>query len=720
MILADKIIEYGGDLHFEWPSQCALWQQPSVQEMVRRFSMHRIDIHGCALGLRARTGMPIKKPWSIMTTSKHMVEGFKDKKCPGPEVHATHTPCAGSETKRTEEYTDAMTDIAHEAVARDARDNGAPDVTAPVEENPECEANDEDQHRPHQSEPGLWCSLVTKTLHPRDPAARSPKARKAIMKELADLRFMTTWEEDKPFEYLEAKKKFPKAHFARLFAIVGVKHFEDPDEEAHVWKGRIVLSGDAIRTASGDWAIFADVGSVPSTMTAARIALACAALLPRARILQSDCIRAYVQAEMDSPDGVVTFVELPKEWHPPSWKGMQRPVCRLLKALYGHPRAGDLWHNKLDGILTGLGFTKLEAWPSVYTYHEKGEVVVVVVYVDDLLIAGTSAMDAIIKKLREQVLMDDPHDVDKYLGVHHKIKRTGRVTEMAFDMRAYLQNVVKNFKQETGMTLKPVHTPYAPAISDKQLEDLMSREGVLHASAASHIMKVMYAARMAAPQLLTSVCRLASEITKWTAESDRKLVRLMAYIESFPELVMYGSLSLDDLENIKIIAWPDADLNSDPNSSRSTSGCWIELSAGERSFPLAWWSKKQDCTATHTCEAETVSACTALKEVVPMQDFLEAALGRPVPAVLKEDNSAALIACSKGYSPAMRGLRRTQRVSIGYIHDVISTPATSSTGGVVMEKAPTATHKGDMFTKPLDTNKFNLSLGLIQVKPWKP
>ena len=85
-----------------------------------------------------------------------MVEGLKDKKCPGPEVHATHTPCAGSETKRTEEYTDAMTDIAHEAVARDARDNGTPDVTAPVEESPECEANDEDQHRPQQSEPGLW------------------------------------------------------------------------------------------------------------------------------------------------------------------------------------------------------------------------------------------------------------------------------------------------------------------------------------------------------------------------------------------------------------------------------------------------------------------------------------------------------------------------------------------------------------------------------------
>ena len=97
--------------------------------------MHKVDIHGCALGLQGRSGMPIKKPWSIMTTSKNMVEGFKDKKCPGPGVHATHTPCAGSETKRTKEYTNAMTDIAHEAVAQDARLNGAADVTAPVEEN---------------------------------------------------------------------------------------------------------------------------------------------------------------------------------------------------------------------------------------------------------------------------------------------------------------------------------------------------------------------------------------------------------------------------------------------------------------------------------------------------------------------------------------------------------------------------------------------------------
>ena len=62
-----------------------------------------------------------------------------------------------------------------------------------------------------------------------------------------------------------------------------------------------MLGGHAIKTVTGDWAVFNDIGSVPSTMTAARIALACSAVTPGSQTLQSDCIRAYIQALMDFP-----------------------------------------------------------------------------------------------------------------------------------------------------------------------------------------------------------------------------------------------------------------------------------------------------------------------------------------------------------------------------------------------------------------------------------
>ena len=80
-------------------------------------------------------------------------------------------------------------------------------------------------------------------------------------------------------------------------------------------------------------------------------------------MLQSDCKRAYIQAKLGGPP---TFIELPREWWPPHWHGMRRPVCRLDKALYGHPKAGYLWAERLSSILGELGFETVENWPSLY------------------------------------------------------------------------------------------------------------------------------------------------------------------------------------------------------------------------------------------------------------------------------------------------------------------------------------------------------------------
>ena len=73
---------------------------------------------------------------------------------------------------------------------------------------------------------------------------------------------------------------------------------------------------------------------------------------------------AYLQAVIDSPTRTPTFVELPKEWWPDSWfvdgalrqiPKYDRPHCRLLRALYGHPEAGALWEARLDDIMKNIG-----------------------------------------------------------------------------------------------------------------------------------------------------------------------------------------------------------------------------------------------------------------------------------------------------------------------------------------------------------------------------
>ena len=56
--------------------------------------------------------------------------------------------------------------------------------------------------------------------------------------------------------------------------------------------------------------------------------------------------------------------------------------------------------------------------------------------------------------------------------------------------------------------------------------------GQLASVAASVLMKVLYAARLARFDLLRATCRLACYIAKWDKECDRRLSRLIGYIQS--------------------------------------------------------------------------------------------------------------------------------------------------------------------------------------------
>jgi len=65
-------------------------------------------------------------------------------------------------------------------------------------------------------------------------------------------------------------------------------------------------------------------------------------------------------------------------------------VCRLLKALYGLKRASRAWYKKLTAVLRSAGMRATEADPCLFFGTFGGILVFVLVYVDDLLVAGAS------------------------------------------------------------------------------------------------------------------------------------------------------------------------------------------------------------------------------------------------------------------------------------------------------------------------------------------
>ena len=207
-----------------------------------------------------------------------------------------------------------------------------------------------------------------------------------------------------------------------------------------------------MKTGSGDWATFTEMGSVPSSMCAARIAMAVHAVTKKSVMLQSDCVRAYIQAELGGPP---TWIRLPRHMWPRSWynaDGTPRftdPVCRLRKALYGHPRAGDYWADKLSSVLDQRGYERDEAWPGIFVKDAgKPTMTMIIVYVDDLIFVGDEVeLNKIIPIIRTKVEMEDPTSLSKYLGVHHRVTRDDKGTSMFFDMRDYFKSAASTLRR---------------------------------------------------------------------------------------------------------------------------------------------------------------------------------------------------------------------------------------------------------------------------------
>ena len=136
--------------------------------------------------------------------------------------------------------------------------------------------------------------------------------------------------------------------------------------------------------------------------------------------------------------------------------------------------------------------------------------------------------------------------------------------------------------------------------------------GRLQPIAAKVLMKILYAARLCRFDLLRAVCHLATFVTKWTSECDRKLLRLVCYVNSSKHLRMIGWVG-DDLSALQPHLFADADFAGCTATQRSTSGYHFAIRGPNTCFPITGVSGRQTCVSHSTPEAEIVSADLALR-----------------------------------------------------------------------------------------------------------
>ncbi|CAH9124845.1 unnamed protein product [Cuscuta epithymum] len=144
------------------------------------------------------------------------------------------------------------------------------------------------------------------------------------------------------------------------------------------FKARLVVCGN--RQVEG--IDYHETFALVAKMTAVRTLLAVAAS-KNWELHQMDVVNAFLHGQLEEEVYM----------YPPPGFCSSRPtqVCRLQRSLYGLQQAPRCWFSRLSTSLLNYGFTCSYADYSLFTLTKGDDFICILVYVDDLLIAGTSS-----------------------------------------------------------------------------------------------------------------------------------------------------------------------------------------------------------------------------------------------------------------------------------------------------------------------------------------
>ena len=93
-------------------------------------------------------------------------------------------------------------------------------------------------------------------------------------------------------------------------------------------------------------------------------------------------------------------------------------MCRLKRALYGLKQAPCAWYTQIDNYFIGLGFTKSETNANLYQIVVEGELLIIVLYVEDLILTGDEQLIHSCKEdLAKEFEMKDMGILHYFLGL---------------------------------------------------------------------------------------------------------------------------------------------------------------------------------------------------------------------------------------------------------------------------------------------------------------
>ncbi|GKE38182.1 putative ribonuclease H-like domain-containing protein [Tanacetum coccineum] len=255
---------------------------------------------------------------------------------------------------------------------------------------------------------------------------------------------------------------------------------------------------------------------------------------------------------------------------PPGFKDPDHPdkVDKVVKALYGLHQAPRAWYETLANYMLGNGFKRGKIDSTLFIKKQKGDILLVQVYVDDFIFGSTNKelCNAFEKLMKDKFQMSSMGELTFFLGLQVQQKKDG----IFISQDKYVAKILKKFNYTDVKSDSTLVDMEKPLVKDGDADDV---DVHLYRSLIGSLRK-----------------------------------RIFRYLKGKPTLGLW--YSRDSL--FKLVAYTNSDYAGATQDRKSTTGGCLFL--GNKL--IYWQCKKQTVVATSITKAEYVVAASCCGQVL--------------------------------------------------------------------------------------------------------
>ncbi|KAJ0714724.1 putative RNA-directed DNA polymerase [Helianthus annuus] len=573
-----------------------------------------------------------------------------------------------------------------------------PESTNPADENDESSNSSGDEEGPSSSEPqqdeSQWVRRSSRITKP--PARFDPSVNYLLLTENGEPECYSEAVKQKDSKQWEHAMKEEMSSLNKNKTWVLVKlppnkkalqnkwvfRIKEENDGSKRYKARLVVKGFQQKKGIDYNEIFSPVVK----MTTIRLVLSIVAA-ENLHLEQLDVKTAFLHGDLDED----IYMAQPEGFQV---AGKEKMVCKLKRSLYGLKQAPRQWYLKFDEFMERTGYRRCEMDHCCYLKKFKGSYIILLLYVDDMLIAGANMEE--ISRLKRQMSrefeMKDLGPAKQILGM--SIIRDKRDGSLTLSQEKYIGKVLERFKMNDERT-KPRNTPlgsHFKLTKDQSPKSDKERAEMLNVPYASAVGSLMYAMVCTRPDIAHAV----GVISRFMSDPGREHWEAVKWLLRYLKGTSRMGLCFKGKDAI-LRGYSDADLGGCKKTFKSTTGYVFTVGG----TAVSWMSRLQKSVALSTTEAEYMAIAEASKELVWLKTFLGELGKDQADYSLYCDNESAV---KLAKNPVYHGKTKHIGMRYHFVRGLISE------GTMSLKNIPGAENPADMFTKSVTLDKLKLCI----------